>query len=136
MQGDLLAIVKANERACKPAHSELWHSVLPSDSITRAPKPDQRLALGRGPRDPDPDYRQHHVGSSVWGGGPTAVLVYMNGPIVAGALASNVWSFDGTHGPGGMRGERKGENVVGAVPTGTVGTGDRSGFQTTGRMVR
>jgi len=36
----------------------------------------------------------------------------------------------------GLRGERKGENVVGAVPTGTVGTGDRSGFQTTGRIVR
>ena len=25
----------------------------------------------------------------------------MNGPIVAGALANNVWSFGGTHGPGG-----------------------------------
>jgi len=36
----------------------------------------------------------------------------------------------------GSRCERKGENVVGAVPTGTVGTGDRSGFQTTGRIVR
>ena len=41
------------------------------------------------------------LGSNVWGGGPTAVLVYMNGPIVAGALANNVWSFGGTHGPGG-----------------------------------
>ena len=41
------------------------------------------------------------LGSNVWGGGPTAVLVYMNGPWVVGALANNVWSFGGTHGPFG-----------------------------------
>lgn len=41
------------------------------------------------------------TGSNVWGAGPTAVLVYMNGPWVAGALANNIWSFGGTHGPGG-----------------------------------
>jgi hypothetical protein len=45
--------------------------------------------------------QQHDVGSSVWGSGPTAVLVYMKGPILADALASSVWSFEGTHGPGG-----------------------------------
>src|SRR5208337_1705108 len=39
--------------------------------------------------------------TSVWGGGPTAVLVYMKGPIVAGVLSNNVWSFGGVHGPGG-----------------------------------
>jgi hypothetical protein len=33
-------------------------------------------------------------------------------------------------------GDRKAENVVGPVPTGTLASGERSGFQTTGRMVR
>ena len=35
--------------------------------------------------------------------GPTGVLVYMNGPWVAGVLANNVWSFGGTSGPSGTR---------------------------------
>ena len=35
------------------------------------------------------------LGSNVWGGGPTAVLVYMKGPWVAGVLANNVWSLAG-----------------------------------------
>ena len=41
------------------------------------------------------------LGSNVWGGGATAAIVYMKGPIVAGALANNVWSFGGTTGRGG-----------------------------------
>jgi len=41
------------------------------------------------------------LGSNVWGGGPTAALVYMKGPWVAGALANNVWSFGGTSGRNG-----------------------------------
>ena len=41
------------------------------------------------------------LGSPVWGGGPTAAIVYMKGPIVAGALVNNVWSFGGTSGRGG-----------------------------------
>ena len=43
------------------------------------------------------------LGSSVWGAGPTAALVYMKGPWVAGALANNVWSLGGTSGRGGTR---------------------------------
>ena len=38
------------------------------------------------------------LGSSIWGGGPTGVLVYMNGPWVAGVLVNNVWSLGGTYG--------------------------------------
>ena len=38
-----------------------------------------------------------------FGTGPTAAIVYMKGPIVAGALANNIWSFGGTSGPGGTR---------------------------------
>ena len=36
------------------------------------------------------------LGSNVWGGGPSAVIVYMTGPWVAGALANNIWSLGGT----------------------------------------
>jgi hypothetical protein len=43
------------------------------------------------------------LGSNVWGGGPTAAIVYMKGPWVAGALANNVWSFGGTSGRGGTQ---------------------------------
>lgn len=41
------------------------------------------------------------LGSSVWGAGVTGVLVYMNGPWVAGGLVNNVWSLGGTPGRGG-----------------------------------
>ncbi|HUO53649.1 MAG TPA: hypothetical protein VMU18_02830 [Rhodoblastus sp.] len=37
----------------------------------------------------------------MWGAGPTGVLVYMKGPIVAGVLVKNVWSMGGHHGMGG-----------------------------------
>jgi len=43
------------------------------------------------------------LGSNVWGGGPTAAVVYMKGPWVAGVLANNVWSFGGTSGRGGTQ---------------------------------
>ena len=36
----------------------------------------------------------------------------------------------------GFFGDRNAEKTVGPVPTGTLGSGERSGFQTTGRMVR
>jgi hypothetical protein len=37
----------------------------------------------------------------VWGGGPSAVIVYTGGKIVAGVLANTIWSFGGTHRPFG-----------------------------------
>ena len=43
------------------------------------------------------------LGSNVWGGGPTAALVYMKGPWVGGVLVNNVWSFGGTSGRGGTQ---------------------------------
>jgi hypothetical protein len=42
------------------------------------------------------------VGSNIWGAGPSAVALRMDGPWVYGALVSNVWSFSGTSGPGGV----------------------------------
>jgi hypothetical protein len=50
-----------------------------------------------------PTASDRSLGSPVWGGGPTAALVYMGGPWVAGALANNVWSFGGTPGRGGTQ---------------------------------
>ncbi|MBN9019160.1 MAG: transporter [Rhizobiales bacterium] len=41
------------------------------------------------------------LGSTVWGSGPSAVLVYSGGPWVAGALVNNIWSFGGTGGASG-----------------------------------
>lgn len=56
---------------------------------------------GVGPVVQIPTISNSTLGSNVWGGGPTAVLVYMKGPWVVGALANNVFSFGGAHGPGG-----------------------------------
>jgi hypothetical protein len=56
---------------------------------------------GIGPAIQAPTISDKTLGSPVWGGGPTGVLVYMKGPWVAGALVNNVWSFGGTTGRGG-----------------------------------
>ena len=53
---------------------------------------------GIGPVIQVPTISNKSLGSNVWGGGPTGVLVYMKGPWVAGVLANNVWSFGGTSG--------------------------------------
>ncbi len=58
---------------------------------------------GIGPVVQVPTISDSSLGSNVWGGGPTAVLVYMNGPWVAGALVNNVWSLGGTTVPGGTK---------------------------------
>jgi hypothetical protein len=56
---------------------------------------------GIGPVVQAPTISDKTLGSPVWGGGPTGVLVYMKGPWVAGALVNNVWSFGGTSGRSG-----------------------------------
>jgi hypothetical protein len=58
---------------------------------------------GVGPVVQLPTISSATLGSNVWGGGVTGVLVYMNGPWVAGVLVNNVWSFGGTPGAGGTR---------------------------------
>jgi hypothetical protein len=58
---------------------------------------------GVGPAVQLPTISSATLGSNVWGAGPTAVLVYLKGPIVAGALANNIWSFGGTSGQSGTR---------------------------------
>ena len=56
---------------------------------------------GVGPVIQVPTISDKTLGSPVWGGGPTGVLIYMKGPWVAGVLVYNVWSFGGTSGHGG-----------------------------------
>ena len=58
---------------------------------------------GVGPVVQLPTISDASLGSNVWGGGPTGVLVYMKGPWLAGILANNVWSFGGISGLGGTR---------------------------------
>jgi len=58
---------------------------------------------GVGPAVQIPTITSPTLGSSVWGLGPTAVLVKTAGPIVAGVLVNNVFSMGGTSGPLGNR---------------------------------
>lgn len=58
---------------------------------------------GVGPVVQLPTITSATLGSNVWGGGPTAVVVYLKGPIVTGVLANNIWSFGGTSGPRGTK---------------------------------
>jgi hypothetical protein len=51
---------------------------------------------GAGPVVQIPTISSATLGSNVWGGGPSAVIVYMTGPWVAGVLANAIWSLSGT----------------------------------------
>ena len=57
--------------------------------------------LGVGPVAQVPTISDATLGSNVWGGGPTGVVVYMKGPWVTGLLVNSIWSFGGTRGLGG-----------------------------------
>ena len=62
-----------------------------------APKnPTNGFLWGAGPVAQLPTISSATLGPNVWGGGPSAVIVYMTGPWVAGALANNIWSLGGT----------------------------------------
>jgi hypothetical protein len=85
-----------------PAHTVPFGTGPTSFSAFLSPaNPINGWLWGAGPVIQVPTISDKTLGSNVWGGGPTAVLVYMNGPWVAGALANAVWSFGGTSGPGG-----------------------------------
>jgi hypothetical protein len=66
-------------------------------------KPVNGFVWGVGPIVQLPTITSKTLGSNVWGGGPTGVLVYLKGPVVTGVLINNVWSFGGTSGRGGTR---------------------------------
>ena len=88
----------------EPAHTVPFGTGPTTFSAFLSPaNPSNGWLWGAGPVVQIPTISSATLGSSVWGGGPTGVLVYMKGPIVAGALANNVWSFGGTSGPAGTR---------------------------------
>ena len=59
-------------------------------------KPSNGWLWAFGPVFQIPTASDKTLGSNVWGAGPTAALVYMKGPWVAGVLTNNVWSLGGT----------------------------------------
>jgi hypothetical protein len=83
-------------------------SPIPSEAFGTAPttfsaflsprNPTNGWLWGLGPVVQIPTATSPLLGSSVWGGGATGVLVYMEGPWVAGVLVNNVWSLGGTSG--------------------------------------
>ncbi len=85
-----------------PAHTVPFGTGPTSFSAFLSPaNPNNGWLWGVGPVIQIPTISDKTLGSNVWGGGPTAVLVYMKGPWVAGILANSIWSFGGTSGPGG-----------------------------------
>jgi hypothetical protein len=67
-------------------------------------KPTNGWLWGVGPIAQLPTATSSTVGSSVWGLGPTAVVVHTGEKIVAGVLVNQVWSLGGVDsGPGGRR---------------------------------
>ena len=53
------------------------------------------FTIGVGPTLIIPSATDTRLGSGRWSGGPTGVLVYSKGKVVAGGLINNVWSFAG-----------------------------------------
>jgi hypothetical protein len=85
-----------------PAHTVPFGTGPTTFSAFLAPaNPIDGWLWGVGPVIQVPTISDKTLGSNVWGGGPTAVLVYMKGPWVAGVLANSVFSFGGTSGRGG-----------------------------------
>ncbi len=56
---------------------------------------------GAGPVVQFPTISSVTLGSSVWGAGPSAAVVYSGGPWVAGVLVNNIFSLGGTRAPSG-----------------------------------
>ena len=86
----------------QPAHTAPFGTGPTSFSAFLAPaNPSNGWLWGVGPVIQAPTISDKTLGSNVWGAGPTAVLVYMKGPWVAGALTNGIFSFGGTSGRGG-----------------------------------
>ena len=60
------------------------------------------ITWGVGPVFVPPTATSGKVGSNIWGAGPSAVALRIDGPWVYGAITNNVWSFGGTSGRGGL----------------------------------
>ena len=66
-------------------------------------KPMAGFIWGIGPAINLPTATDKRLGSNLWGAGPSAVVLRIDGPWVYGALINNVWSFGGQSGPGGNK---------------------------------
>lgn len=87
-----------------PAHTAPFGTGPTAFSAFLSPsKPSNGWLWAVGPVFQVPTISDKTLGSNVWGGGPTAALVYMKGPWVAGALVNNVWSMGGTSGRNGTQ---------------------------------
>jgi hypothetical protein len=88
----------------QPKHTVPFGSGPTTFSAFLAPaNPTNGWLWGLGPVFQVPTASDPTLGSSVWGGGITGVLVYMKGPWVAGVLSNNVWSMGGRSGARGTR---------------------------------
>jgi hypothetical protein len=88
----------------EPAHTVPFGTGPTTFTAFLSPKnPVNGFVWGIGPVVQLPTITDASLGSNVWGGGPSGVIVYLHGPIVAGVLVNNVWSFGGTSGLGGTR---------------------------------
>jgi hypothetical protein len=87
-----------------PAHTVPFGTGATVVSAFLSPKnPTNGWLWGFGPATQVPTTSDKTLGSNVWGAGPTGAIVYLDGPIVTGALANNIWSFGGTSGRGGTK---------------------------------
>ena len=67
-------------------------------SVFLVPTLKGNFTVGVGPTMVIPSATDNRLSSKRWSAGPTGVLVYTKGPIVAGGLINNVWSFAGEDG--------------------------------------
>lgn len=62
------------------------------------PRSRSRLQFGFGPTLVIPSATDDRLSTQRWSAGPAAVAVYTGGPLVAGMLINNIWSFSGNSG--------------------------------------
>ncbi len=64
-------------------------------SVFASPNSKSKFIWGLGPVLQIPTATSTTLGAGIWAAGPTAVMVYMDGPWVLGVLANNRWTFAG-----------------------------------------
>ena len=67
-------------------------------SVFMVPTLKGNFTVGVGPTLVIPSATDNRLSAKRWSAGPTGVLVYTKGPIVAGGLINNIWSFSGEDG--------------------------------------
>lgn len=67
-------------------------------TVFLVPRTNSRFQFGVGPTVVIPSATDVQLSSQRWSAGPAAVAVYTRGPLVAGMLVNNIWSFAGEGG--------------------------------------